>query len=91
MGLGEGRDASCRGGGGATYGGALLGSEPPLLLPVLEAANEARVGLDAGALALDEVKGGVVGHVVGVDEVGDDDGGRAGHTLEKRKKVKGRM
>ena len=82
MGLGGGRDASCRGGGGATYGGALLGSEAPLLLPVLEAANEARVGFDAGSLALYKVEGGVVGHVVGVDQIGDDHCGRARHALE---------
>lgn len=34
--------------------------------------DETRVGLDTGAFALDEVEGGVVGHVVRVDEVRDD-------------------
>ena len=59
-----------------------MGREAPLLLPVLEAANEARVGFDAGALALHEVECGVVGHVVGVDQIGDDHCGRARHALE---------
>ena len=36
--------------------------------------DEPGVGLDASALALDEVECRVVGHVVCVDEVGDDDG-----------------
>ena len=77
-------DASRRGGAGAADGGA-LGREAPLALPVLEAADEARVGLDAGALAPDEVEGGVVGHVVGVYEVRDHDRGRTRHALKKAK------
>ena len=74
--------ASCRGGAGAAHARA-LGGEAPLLLPVLEGADEARVGLDAGALAADEVEGRVVGHVVGVDEVRDDDRRRARHALRE--------
>ena len=38
----------------------------------MDAPDEARVGLDACPLALDKVEGGVVGHVVCVDEVRDD-------------------
>lgn len=55
-----------------------------MFLPVLEAANEARVGLDARAFAFHEVEGGVVGHVVGVDEVSDHDGGGTRHALGGR-------
>ena len=44
--------------------------------------DEPGVGLDAGALALDEVKRGVVGHVVCVEQIGDDHCGRARHALE---------
>ena len=80
----RGSDASCRGGVRAAHAGA-VGGEAPLALPVLEAANEARVGLDAGALAPDEVEGGVVGHVVGVYEVRDHDRGRTRHALENAK------
>ena len=43
--------------------------------------DEARVGLDACAFAFDEVKGGVIRHVVRVDEVRDDYCSRARHTL----------
>lgn len=47
----------------------------------MHAPHEAGVGLDAGAFALDEVEGGVVGHVVGVDEVRDDDRCRSRYAL----------
>jgi hypothetical protein len=53
----------------------------PLLLPLLETGDEARVGLDAGALGLDVGEGLVEGHAVVADEVGDDDGGGAGDAL----------
>ncbi len=71
---------SCSGGSATEF--RALERERPLLLPVLQAAYKGRVGLDAGALALDKVKGEVVAHVVGVDEVRDDDGGRARDSLE---------
>ena len=74
--------SASRRGGVRAAGARTLGREAPLLLPVLEAANEARVGFDAGSLALHEVEGGVVGHVVGVDQIGDDNCGRARHALE---------
>jgi hypothetical protein len=44
-----------------------------LAFPFLQAFDKARVGLNACAFALDEVKGSVVGHVMGVDEVRDHD------------------
>ena len=43
--------------------------------------DEPRVRLDARAFALDEVKRGVIGHVVRVDEVRDDDCRRARDAL----------
>lgn len=39
----------------------------------MDALDETRVGLDARAFPLDHVERGVVGHVVGVDEIGDHD------------------
>ena len=78
---------SCGGRVGAAHAGAVWG-RAPLALPVLEGADEARVGFDAGALALDEVEGGVVGHVVGVYEVRDDHCGRARHALRSGMRVR---
>ena len=78
-----GRGASSCGGRVRAADAGAVGGRAPLALPVLESADEARVGLDAGTLALDEVEGGVVGHVVGVYEVRDDHCGRARHALRE--------
>lgn len=51
--------------------------------------DETRVGLDAGALATDEVEGRVVGHVLGGDEVGNDDGSAPADALRESACVRG--
>jgi hypothetical protein len=58
-----------------------VGAGAPLLLPVLEAGDEARVGLDARALGLDEGEGLVVRHAVLADEIRDHDRRGAGDAL----------
>jgi len=44
----------------------------PLSLPLLQIPNEANIGLYTSAFSADEVEGRLIAHVVGVDEIGED-------------------